>query len=149
MPRDSDEPTWLQRYVVAPARFVLFILSLALIARKDDRNRLVEYRKSKSRVARRRNRSKGGSGSDSDRHGRTRSSSRGSRVLHSFQRKLGAMEVCHALPVLCPLRLISIQLRTAFLAEEFLTSMLCRLLLVGSAVVLLLYIRSCIWTDAA
>lgn len=99
---------FLQRHVVGPARFLIFLLSLALLAHRDDKelsqSRQHGRRRRKKRRCRitkressrsRQIKADKGYASDSAASDSSVGSSTKKRVLHTHQRKLGLLEVGH------------------------------------------------------
>lgn len=108
--KEEDGTPFLQQYILGPARFVVFLLSLALLARKDDERLSQSERRHTRKRSMRRARKSRRSFSKTRSMDRTRENSEASdsassvdnmcslsrtrpRVLHTNQRKLGALEV--------------------------------------------------------
>lgn len=88
----GDGPTWFERYVVGPLKFVVFLLSLAVVARRDQAGgdacrRRRPPRRNKLRVRSRTPKAVETSDYESDVSERARG------VLHSFQSRVAALEV--------------------------------------------------------
>lgn len=144
---EDEETTPLNKYVIGPMKFVVFLLTLAFIAKHDECD--------KARAARRmprrgriwiKSRSEHPYQSRGDVQGTTSTcESKNHGVLHSFQSRMAALEVRPLLSITNFLTKM-LQLRDAFHLEEALTtSVLLRALLCGTIVIIGIYLKGSIW----